>query len=159
MHKRLQFLVAAEGLAMRLLKVELQLLTWKLNYLNQWFTILVIFKKKSFWISHFEKLSCYSIWQQSKYVHCFLSKEWQSVRLCSLMLCIFTLSLSVLKLHASHFCLTSLFTILMYFFMQKHAFHYSNTASFTVTVFKNNFLLFLTFSVTTVLYLFMSQFI
>ena len=46
MHQRLQSLVAAEGLAMRLLEVELILLNWKLNYLNQYFTIGAIFKKK-----------------------------------------------------------------------------------------------------------------
>ena len=35
MHQRLQSLVASKGLAMRLLEVELQLLNWKLIYLNQ----------------------------------------------------------------------------------------------------------------------------
>ena len=62
----------------------------------------------------FEKLYFHAILQESNYVQWFLSKVWQSVKLCSLMLCIFTLYLSLLKLHASLFCLKS--TILMYFY-------------------------------------------
>ena len=71
------------------------------------------------------------------------------------MLCIFTLYLSLLKLHASLFCLKSLSTILMYFYTKNM--HY--TASFTVTVFKNHFVLFVTFSASTGLFPFMSQLI
>ena len=46
MHQRLQSLVAAKGLAMRLLEVELQLLNWNMNNLNRYYTIRAILKKK-----------------------------------------------------------------------------------------------------------------
>ena len=50
-------------------------------------------------------------------------------------------------------CITLLLKIFINSFMEflyaKHAFHYSNTASFTVAVFTNHSVLFVTFSVST----------